>query len=54
MRITCIVSMPPNERASTAECLEPRHGSHDAFDRPMVLLDDVVQILDLAHPDVRA
>ena len=43
-----------NECASAAKCLEPQHGPHDAFDRPVVLLDDVVEVLDLTHLDVRA
>ena len=33
-----------DERTSAAKFLEPQHGSHDAFDRPMVLLDDVVEV----------
>ena len=37
-----------NEHASAAKCLEPQHRSHNTFDHPAVLLDDVVQILDLA------
>ena len=43
-----------DEGASAAKCLEPQHGSHDAFDHPVVLLDDVVEVFDLAHLDVCA
>ena len=43
----------PNERASAAKCLEPQHGSHDSFERPMILLDDVIEVFDLAHLDLR-
>ena len=39
--------------ARAAKCLEPQHGSHDAFDRPEVRFDDVVEVFDLAHLDVR-
>src|SRR6185437_16869616 len=35
------------------EILEPEHRSDPAFDGPMVLLDDVVQILDLTNLDGR-
>src|ERR1700712_3086341 len=35
----------------TAEVLELEHRSDDAFDGPMVLLNHVVQILDLANLD---
>jgi hypothetical protein len=33
--------------ARAVEIPEPEHRSRSAFDRPMVLFDDVVQILDL-------
>lgn len=31
--------------------LEPQHGPAAALDRPMVLLDDDVQVLAVAHQD---
>src|SRR5450631_1492635 len=37
--------------AGAAKILEAEHRSRSAFDGTMVLLDDVVQILDLAHED---
>jgi|SRR5450631_2691781 len=43
-----------NEAARAAKGLEPEHGSHDALDRPVVLLDDVVEVLRLAQFDVCA
>ena len=43
-----------NEGASAAKRLESEHGSHDAFDRPMVLLDEVVEVFRLTHLDVYA
>ena len=43
-----------DKHASAAKCLESQHGSHDALDGPVVLLDDVVEVLDLTHLDVRA
>ena len=48
----CIVRMPTVSARS--EMSEPQHGSHDAFDGPVVLFEDVVEVLDLAHLDVRA
>jgi hypothetical protein len=39
--------------ARAVEILEPEHRSDSAFDGPMVLLDDVVQILDLTNLDGR-
>jgi hypothetical protein len=30
--------------ARTAKILEPQHGSRASFDRPMVLLDEIIQI----------
>jgi len=38
-----------NEDARAAKGLEPEHGSRDAFDRPVILLDDVVEVLRLAQ-----
>ena len=35
------------------EAFEPQHGSDDAFDRSMILLDNVVQILNLSDFDLR-
>jgi hypothetical protein len=32
--------------------LEPKHGLASALDSPVVLLDDVVQVLALTHQDV--
>jgi hypothetical protein len=43
-----------NDDSSTAKRLEPQHRSHDALDGPVVLLDDVVEVLVLAHFNVRA
>lgn len=37
--------------ARAVEILEPEHRSRSAFDGPMVLFDDVVQILDLTTLD---
>lgn len=42
-----------NQRSCAAERLEAEHRPHDAFDGPMVLFDDVVQVLRLTHLDVR-
>jgi len=39
--------------ARTAKVLEPQHGSRVSFDRPMVLLHEVVEIFGLADPDGR-
>jgi hypothetical protein len=39
--------------AGTPEILEPKHGAGTPFDRPMVLLDEVVEIFGLADPDRR-
>ena len=43
-----------DEHASAAKCLESQHGAHDALDGPVVLLDEVVEVLELTHLDVRA
>src|SRR5229473_4098630 len=37
--------------AGTAKILEPQHRSRAALDLPMVLLDEIVEILGLADPD---
>jgi hypothetical protein len=37
-----------NEDACAAKDLEPEHRSYDSFDSPMILLDDIVEILALA------
>jgi hypothetical protein len=34
-----------DQSARAVEVLEAEHRSHDAFERPMTLLDEVVQIL---------
>ncbi len=52
--IMCIVSMPAMRDARAAKGLESEHGSHDPLDRPVFLLDDVVEVLRLAQFDVRA
>jgi len=46
----CIVSIPAI-RARAADVLEPEHGSHDALDCPVVLLDSVVEVLRLTQLD---
>jgi hypothetical protein len=43
-----------NEDACAAERLEPKHGPSDALDGPVVLLDDVVEVLALTQFDGRA
>ena len=45
-----MVSIPAIARA--VERLESQHRPHDPFDGPVVLLDDVVQILDSPQFDV--
>ena len=40
-----------NDDASAAKGLESQHGPCDPFNGPMVLFDDVVEILRLAHRD---
>ena len=40
-----------NDDASAAKGLESQHGPCDPFNGPMVLVDDVVEILRLAHQD---
>jgi hypothetical protein len=45
--IMCIVSIPERIIAGTPEILEAHHGPDSTFDRPVILLDDVVRILDL-------
>jgi hypothetical protein len=37
----------------TAKSFESQHGSHTSLDRPMVLLDKVVEIFGLEDPDGR-
>jgi hypothetical protein len=37
----------------TAKILESQHGSRASFDCPMVLLDEVVEIIGLTNPDGR-
>jgi hypothetical protein len=34
-----MVSIPRDQSARAIEVLETKHGSHDSFDRPMILLD---------------
>ena len=43
-----------NEDARSAKNLEPEHRPYDSFDRPMILLDDIVEVLALAQFDVAA
>jgi hypothetical protein len=47
----CISSMPLNRIAGTTKILEAKHGSRASLDRPMILLDNIVQILVLANLD---
>jgi hypothetical protein len=42
------------QNARTTKSLEAEHGSDDALDGPMILLNDVVQILHLTQLDQRA
>jgi hypothetical protein len=44
---------PLQDDASTPEILEAHHWLDSAFDGPMILFDDVVQILDLPDLDGR-
>ncbi|MGF6785763.1 hypothetical protein OKW27_000076 [Paraburkholderia sp. 35.1] len=37
----------------TAKGLEPQHGPRSSLDRPMILLDQVIEIFGLADPDGR-
>jgi len=37
----------------TAKCLEPQHRPRSSFDRPMVLLDQVIEIFGLTDLDGR-
>jgi hypothetical protein len=39
------------DNAGTPEILEAHHGPGSAFDFPVILLDDVIQVLDLSDPD---
>ncbi|MGF6767098.1 hypothetical protein P3T24_007460 [Paraburkholderia sp. GAS33] len=48
LAIICMISMPLRMTLA-AEVLEPDFRSVDAFDRPMVLLNHVIQILDLTN-----
>jgi hypothetical protein len=41
-----------DQSARAVEVPEPEHGSHDAFDCAVILLDDVVEILALPHLDI--
>ena len=43
-----------DDGARTMKRLESEHRSHDAFDGAMFLLDEVVEVLRLAHLDVHA
>jgi len=43
-----------DQSAHAVEVLEAEHGSHDAFDRPMILRNEIVQILGLAQLDGHA
>jgi hypothetical protein len=40
------------EDACAAKDLEPEHWPNDPFDCPMILLDDIVEVLALAQLDV--
>ena len=41
-----------DEDSSAPKRLESEHRACDSFDRPVVLLEDVVQVFVLAHQDV--
>ena len=43
-----------DERLRTVKVLETHHRPGDSLDRPVVLLDDVVEVLRLAHLDGQA
>ena len=43
-----------DDNPSTAKGLHSEHGSRNAFDCAMILLDDIVQVLRLAHRDDKA
>jgi hypothetical protein len=45
---------PGYENASAAKHFESKHRSNDAFNSPLILLDNAVQILALAQFDVGA
>jgi len=45
--------MPARRDPGTAKGFESQHGSRASLDRPMVLLDKVVEIFGLANLDVR-
>lgn len=49
-RLMCIVSI--HEDSNTPKRLEPAHRLGDSFDCPLVLLDDVVEVLFLTHQDI--
>ena len=40
-----------DEDSGTAKVFESEHGARDPFDGPMVLFDDIVEVLRLAHRD---
>ena len=44
---------PGQQDSGTAKSLEPQHGPRSALDRPMVLLDQIVEIFGLADLDGR-
>jgi len=43
-----------DQRTCAAKVLEPEHGPHDSLDGPVILLDEVVEVLRLTHLDVGA
>jgi len=45
---------PSDDNMGTVEPFESEHGPNDAFVRPVILLDDVVEILALAQLDIGA
>ncbi len=47
----CMSSMAGEKDVGAAKILEAEHRSRSAFNGTVVLLDDVVQLLDLAYND---
>ncbi len=54
LRIMCMTSMPSHQDSGAAKGLEAEHRPGDGFDGAVVLLDEVVQVLRLAHLDLQA
>lgn len=45
---------PGDDNSRASKRLEPQHRSGYPFDRPVVLLDDVIEVFALAHQDINA